>query len=152
MTPEASDAANAEPVINDIERVDDHIWPLKRAAKLGSIAVAVILVASLAFWGAIADLPGLYGALIGGTIGGGFMLATVVTTLATANTNPQVTLGVVLGSWLFKAVVVLLIILALKTQTFYDKPALAVTVILSLIAALSMETYAVTRGQRLYVG
>lgn len=140
------------PEINDVSKVDDHQWPLKRAARNGTIVVGLIIFASLVVWGAVADGEGLWGALIGGAIGGGFMLATVVVILVTSSTSPTATMAVVLGSWLLKAAVVLIALLALKNLEFYNHAALATTVILTLIGALATEIYAVTKGQRLYVG
>ncbi len=140
------------PDLNDVSQVDDQQWPLRRALRNGTIALAVIGIASLSLWGALRDLPGLYGALIGIAIGGGFMLATVMSVLFTSRTSPAMTMGVVLGSWLVKAAVLLLLMLWLKGQDFYDATALGVTVLLTLIAVLATETFAVTRAQRLFVG
>lgn len=140
------------PELNDVSKADDHQWPLQRALRNGAIALAVIGVASLSLWGALRDLPGIYGALIGIAIGGGFMLATVLSVLFTARTSPAMTMGVVLGSWLVKAAVLLLLMVWLKGQDFYDATALGVTVLLTLIAVLTTETIAVTRAQRLFVG
>ncbi|HIW96736.1 MAG TPA: hypothetical protein H9867_09720 [Candidatus Corynebacterium gallistercoris] len=147
-----TESRTPHPPINDVSKVDDHQWPLKRAARNGAIAVSLIILASLVAWGAVADLEGLWGAILGGAIGGGFMLATVIVILATSNTSPTTTMAVVLGSWLLKAAVVLVIMLLLKDMDFYHRGALATTIILTLIAALGTETYAVTKGQRLYVG
>ncbi len=140
------------PELNDVSKVDDQQWPLRRALRNGTIALAVIGIASLSLWGALRELPGLYGALIGIAIGGGFMLATVLSVLFTSRTSPAMTMGVVLGSWLVKAAVLLLLMLWLKGQDFYDATALGVTVLLTLIAVLATETFAVTRAQRLFVG
>lgn len=142
---------NELPELNDVSDADDHLWPMLRAARNSAVALAVIAVASLSLWGYVRDLPGIYGALIGIAVGGGFMLLTVVSVLATAKSSPQITLAVVLGSWILKALVLLGVLFAIKDATFYDKPALAVTVILSLAAVLATETHAVTKAQKLFV-
>lgn len=147
-----NESKNPHPPINDVSKVDDHQWPLKRAARNGGIAVSLIILISLMAWGAVAELEGLWGAVLGGAIGGGFMLATVIVVLATSNTSPTTTMAVVLGSWLFKAAVVLVIMLVLKDMDFYHRGAFATTIVLTLITALGTETYAVVKGQRLYVG
>lgn len=141
----------ATPLINDVDHLDDQTWPLRRALRNGSIAVGLILVLSLALWGAIADVPGLWGALIGGVLGGGFMLLTIIVVLLTAKSSPTTTMAVVLGSWLLKAALVLVVMLIIQDLTFYHRPALALTVVLAMVAALATETYAVTKAQRLYV-
>lgn len=140
------------PDLNETDGLDDHIWPLKRAARNGGIAVAVFIVLSLMAWGAIDDIAGVWGALIGGALGGAFMLFTVVVVLMTANSTPTTTMGVVLGSWLVKVALVLIVMLIIQDMDFYSRPALAVTIIVTMVAALATETYAVTKTQRLYVG
>ncbi|KAB1503941.1 hypothetical protein F7230_02200 [Corynebacterium sp. 320] len=140
------------PELNDVSQVDDQVWPLTRAVRNGSIAVAALIVVSLMFWGATNDLPGLWGALIGGLIGGSFMLLTVWVVLLSARTTPTRTLVIVLGSWLLKMAVFLGIMIFIQDMDFYYRPAFAVTTILAMIAALATETYAVTQAQRLYVG
>lgn len=140
------------PELNNIEHADNHMWPLRRAARNGGIVVGIFIILSLMIWGAVDDLPGLWGALIGGAIGGAFMLLTVLAVLLTANSNPTTTLGAVLGSWLVKVAVVLIVLLVMQDMDFYSRPALAITIIVTMVAALATETYAVTKTQRLYVG
>lgn len=139
------------PELNDVSQVDNHQWPMLRAARNSSIALVAIAVLSLSLWGYFRDLPGIYGALIGLAVGGGFTLLTVVSVLATAKSSPQITMAVVLGSWIVKALILLGILFLIKDATFYDKSALAVTIILSLVVVLATETHAVTQAQKLFV-
>jgi hypothetical protein len=132
--------------------IADHRRPLLRAAKLGGIGILVLTVVSLAVWGGARDLPGIWGVLIGAVIGGGFVLATVGIVLLTSDTNPQTTMIVVLGSWLVKFVVVLIVILIIKNMDFYDHTAMAVTVILALVVGLATESLGVLRTTTTNVG
>lgn len=145
------DSSPELPPVEDDPGIGDSRRPLLRAARGGAIALAVITVLSLALWGAVRDLSGLYGALIGAAIGGGFMLVTVFIVLASAKTSPQMTMGLILGSWVAKAAILLVVLLALKDKTFYDATALGVTVILVLVAILATETLAVTRTNLMYI-
>ena len=79
------------------------------------------------------------------------MLVTVFIVLASAKTSPQMTMGLILGSWVAKAAILLVVLLALKDKTFYDATALGVTVILVLVAILATETLAVTRTNLMYI-
>ena len=117
----------------------------------GALALLVLGALSLLVWGLISGTEGLWGAGIGWLVGGGFMLLTVVIVLFSSNTSPAMTMGLILGSWLVKAAVLLGILFFLKDKTFYDTAALAVTVILSMVAVLAIETLAVTRTQKLYI-
>lgn len=96
-------------------------------------------------------MPGVWGALIGSVIGGAFVLLTVVSVLVTSRTNPQTTMAVVMGTWLVKIVVVLLVLVALKNMHFFDHVALAVTVIVALVVGLISETWGVLTARVTYI-
>lgn len=139
------------PELNDVSQASDHVGPLKTAMRSGALALLALGALSLLVWGLISGTEGLWGAGIGWLVGGGFMLLTVVIVLFSSNTSPSMTMGLILGSWLVKAAVLLGILFFLKDKTFYDTAALAVTVMLSMIAVLVIETLAVTRSQKLYI-
>lgn len=132
--------------------IADHRRPLLQAAKTGGIGIAVLTVLSLIGWGAARDLEGIWGVLIGAAIGGGFVLATVGVVLLTAHTTPTNTLIVVLGTWLLKILVVLVVLAVLKRYDFYDNTALAVTIILAMVVGLATETLGILRTTTTYVG
>lgn len=137
--------------LHDVSHVEDHTWPLLRACRVGGIAIALLGVVSLALWGWLRHLPGMWGVIIGLGIAAGFMLITVVVVLATSHSSPTLTLAVVMGSWLAKIAVVLMILLIIDDLQFYDRVALAVTMILSLIVLLAVETWSVLKAQTVYV-
>ncbi|MCT1683714.1 hypothetical protein [Corynebacterium appendicis] len=141
---------NAE--AKDVPEYEDPQAPLKRALKLGSGALVVLTIVSLAAWGAARDLPGIWGVLLGAAIGGSFVLLTVVSVLATANTTPSTTMAVVLGSWLVKLLVLIGLLMWLRTMDFYDTPALAVTMIAALVVVLATEVWGIMTTQAMYVG
>ncbi len=141
---------NAE--AKDVPEYDDPQAPLKRALKLGSGALVVLTIVSLAAWGAARDLPGIWGVLLGAAIGGSFVLLTVVSVLATANTTPSTTMAVVLGSWLVKLLVLIGLLMWLRTMDFYDTAALAVTMIAALVVVLATEVWGIMTTQAMYVG
>ena len=139
------------PELNDVSQAADHAAPLKAAMRAGVLALIVLGVLSLLVWWLISGTAGLWGAGIGWLVGGGFMLLTVVIVLFSSNTSPTATMGLILGSWIVKAALLLGILFFLKDKTFYDTPALTVTVMLSMLAVLVIETLAVTRTQKLYI-
>ena len=141
---------NAE--AKDVPEYEDPQAPLKRALKLGSGALVVLTIVSLVAWGAARDLPGIWGVLLGAAIGGSFVLLTVVSVLATANTTPSTTMAVVLGSWLVKLLVLIGLLMWLRTMDFYDTPALAVTMIAALVVVLATEVWGIMTTQAMYVG
>lgn len=131
---------------------EDPQAPLKRALKLGGWALVALTIVSLAVWGGMRDLPGIWGVLLGAAIGGGFVLLTVVSVLLTSNTTPATTMTVVLGSWLVKLLVLMGILAWLRTMTFYDTTAFAVTVIAALVVVLATEVWGIMTTRTLYVG
>lgn len=131
---------------------EDPQAPLKRALKLGGWALVALTIVSLAVWGGMRDLPGIWGVLLGAAIGGGFVLLTVVSVLLTSNTTPATTMTVVLGSWLVKLLVLMGILAWLRTMTFYDTTAFAVTIIAALVVVLAAEVWGIMTTRTLYVG
>lgn len=129
----------------------DQSRPLKRALTFGTIALVVVTLASLVGWWMAAGTPGLYGALIGVGLGGGFILITVVLAVATAKSTPTVTAAVVLGGWLVKLVAMIVVLALIKDLDFYSKGALFLTVILALIIVLGSETWGILSSRTTYV-
>lgn len=130
----------------------DHRRPLARALKAGGWALVAMTVVSLAVWGSIRDLPGIWGVLIGAVIGGGFVLSTAVSVLLTSDSSPSTTMAVVLGSWLVKLIVLIFLLMWLQSLDFYDTAAFGVTVILALIVVLATEVWGVVTTNVTYVG
>lgn len=130
---------------------DDHRRPLLRALKYGWLGLLAATLVSLAIWGAFRDLPGIWGVLLGASIGGGFMLLTVLSVLATSNTTAATTGAVVLGGWLFKIVLLLFFLYPLRDQNFYDRLALVVTVGVALVVVLASEVWGVITTKVTYV-
>ncbi|WP_255550006.1 hypothetical protein [Corynebacterium sp. TAE3-ERU2] len=122
---------------------DDPRRPLVRAMKMGSLALVAVTVLSVLLWWLIRDLPGVWGVLLGAAIGGGFVLLTVLSTLLTSHTSPEMTGVVVLGGWLVKIVVLIIVLWALRDLTFYDPIALVVTTIAALVIVLGAEVWAI---------
>ncbi|MGV0352257.1 hypothetical protein [Corynebacterium sp. HMSC04H06] len=122
-----------------------------RAVRFGSMALAVVTVLSLVGWGWAKDLPGIWGVLLGAAIGGGFVLLTALSVLVTANSSPSTTMAVVLGGWLVKVVLLIIVLLAIRGMDFYDNVALFMTVILALIIVLGTEVWGIITSRVTYV-
>ncbi len=144
-TPENSPEPTATSIYDDPRR------PLLRAVRFGGIALVVITIASLALWGGMRGLPGIWGVLIGAAIGGGFVLVTAVSVLLTSSTNVGTTGAVVLGGWLLKIVVLILVLALIRDMEFYDRMALLVTLVLALIVVLATEVWGVITARVTYV-
>ncbi|MEU2256697.1 hypothetical protein [Nocardia xishanensis] len=125
--------------------------PLKSALRYGLIGLAVLVVLSAAIATAVAGLPGLWGALLGAAIGGVFILTTAAVVLFGAKLPPSTAGLVMLASWAGKVLLVLIAVAVLNQFDFYNRMALFLTVIGSLLIVLGAETYGVLRQKVPYV-
>ncbi|WP_431972288.1 hypothetical protein [Nocardia sp. bgisy134] len=125
--------------------------PLKSALRYGLIGLAVLVVLSASIATAVAGLPGLWGALLGAAIGGVFILTTAAVVLFGAKLPPSTAGLVMLASWAGKVLLVLIAVAVLNQFDFYNRMALFLTVIGSLLIVLGAETYGVLRQKVPYV-
>lgn len=131
---------------------DDHRRPILRGVKFGVIGLIIVTVASLAIWGWLQGLPGIWGVLMGAAIGGGYVLLTALSVLITANTSTGFTGVVVLGGWLVKLAAVLLIFVAIDGLTFYHTTAFVVTLLIALFVVIGSELYGVISTNVTFTG
>lgn len=124
---------------------------MRAALRYGLIGLGVLVVASVAIATLVAGMPGLWGALLGAAIGGGFILTTVVSVLFGAKLPPQMAGMILLVSWVAKLLVVLVIVAVLNQFDFYSRPALFFTVVGALLIVLGAETYGVVSQKVPYV-
>ncbi|AFT99209.1 MULTISPECIES: hypothetical protein [Nocardia] len=125
--------------------------PLKAALRYGLIGLGVLVVLAVAIATAVAGVPGLWGALLGAAIGGGFILTTAAVVLFGAKLPPTTAGMVMLASWVGKMLVALIVIAILNQFAFYDRIALFLTVVGALVIVLGAETYGVLRQKVPYV-
>ncbi|WNB84958.1 hypothetical protein [Cellulomonas sp. ATA003] len=111
------------------------------------VLLAVLTVVGGGLGYLLAGAPGLWGALLGVALTLVFSGTTVVSMLATAGAAPQTTAAVVLGSWLGKMIVLVAALALLRGQTFYDRVALAVVLLVGVIGSALLD-YRAVRGGR----
>lgn len=114
----------------------------------GLVALAVVgsVVASL-----VAGWAGLWGALIGVAVGGGFILCTALAVLFTEKMPPATSGLILLGSWLLKMILAIVVLGLLKGMDFYSKGALVIVMVLALVIVLGAETYGLLKVKVPYV-
>lgn len=119
--------------------------PLRAALRYGIAGLAVLVVISAILSSIFAGLPGLWGALIGSAIGGGFILTTAASVLFSAKIESGLQGVVLLGSWVGKLLVAVIVVAVLQNYDFYSRPALFLTVVGALLVVLGAETYGLLR-------
>ncbi len=125
--------------------------PLRAALRYGLVGLVVLTVLAVAIAGAVSGLAGVWGALLGAAIGGGFILTTAAVVLFGAKLPPTTAGLVMLVSWAGKLLVAMVVIAILNQFDFYDRVALFLTVIGALVIVLGAETYGVLRQKVPYV-
>ncbi|GAB3213187.1 hypothetical protein ACWCW7_26455 [Nocardia tengchongensis] len=119
--------------------------PLRAALRYGIAGLAVLVVVSAILSSLIAGLPGLWGALIGSALGGAFILTTAASVLFSAKIESGLQGLVLLGSWVGKLLLAVIVVAVLQNYDFYSRGALFLTVVGALLIVLGAETYGLLR-------
>ncbi len=114
------------------------------------LLVLLLVVGGAAGW-FTSGLPGVWGALIGVGITLVFSGTTVVAMLRTAEATATTTAAVVMGSWLAKMIVVIVVLAVIRDQTFYDRAVLAAVLAVGVVGSALLDYRAVLRGRVPYV-
>ncbi|HEY0186401.1 MAG TPA: hypothetical protein VGC67_02835 [Cellulomonas sp.] len=123
-----------------------------RAALRGSVLlVVVVTVLGVGIGALVAGTPGVWGALIGAGLALVFSGATTVSMLRTAHSSPSTMMAVVMGTWLGKIVLVVVLLAVLRGMDFYDRYVLAAVVAAATIGSAVVDLLAVSRGRVPYV-
>ncbi|WP_039796338.1 hypothetical protein [Nocardia araoensis] len=125
--------------------------PLRSALRYGLIGLGVLVILSVALGAAVSGVSGVWGALLGAAIGGGFILTTAAVVLFGAKLPPSTAGLVMLVSWVGKVLVALIVVGILHRFGFYDRVVLFLTVVGALVIVLGAETYGVVRQKVPYV-
>lgn len=124
---------------------------MRAAVRHGFIGLLVLGGLASVVAGLLAGLPGVWGALLGSAVGGGFVLFTAVVVLATANSEPTTLAAVLLGSWLLKLILAIVVMIVLRGMDFYHRGTFVAVIALAVIGLLTLETRAVLRTNVAYV-
>ena len=113
---------------------------------LGALTVLGVAIGAL-----VAGLPGVWGALLGVGVALLFSATTVWAMLRTVDASPTTTAAVVMGSWLAKMVVLIVILVVLRGMDFYDRWVFAGVLLVGVIGSAVLDYRAVSRGRIPYV-
>lgn len=130
---------------------------LGRALVYGAIlTVAIAVVGSIVGY-LVAGVPGLVSALIGAGLTAlfmGFTALSIVLAARVTGNEPSSTLffGIVLGAWLLKFVVFIVILVLLRNQSFVQPIVMFVSILAAVIGSLVVDVVAYIRARVPYVG
>lgn len=125
---------------------------LTRALRYGGILTLAIAVIGSAIGFLVAGVPGLVSALIGAGLTAVFMAFTALSLLlagrvARQDSSPTLYFGIVLGVWLLKFVVFIVILLVLRDQPFLQPMVFFFAVLAAVIGSLAVDVLAFVRAR-----
>jgi hypothetical protein len=125
---------------------------LKNALRYGGLLAIVIAVVGSIVGFLVAGVPGLVSALLGAVLTMVFMGLTAVSVLiagrATRNDPLSVKFyGIVMGVWVLKFIVFILVILAIRGQAFVAPYVFFVSVLVAVIGSLVVDCVAYARSR-----
>ncbi len=124
---------------------------LRRALRAVLAFLGALLVLGIAIGAAIAGWAGVWGALIGVGVAAFFSGTTIVVMLRTVHASPAATAGAVMGSWIAKMAVLIVVLALMRTADFYDRWVFAVVLLVGVIGSALLDYRAVARGRVPYV-
>ena len=129
---------------------------LRRALAWGGLLAAVILVVSAVLGLVFAGVPGLLGALIGTLMAVVFMGITAASILlanrfAGSDLFVGAFFGIVLGGWLLKFIVFIVLVVLLRDAAWLDTTVLFLSLVAGVIASLVVDVLVVAKSRLPYV-
>ena len=113
---------------------------------LGALAVVGVVVGAL-----VAGSAGVWGAVVGVALAGFFCATTIWSMLRTVGASPTAMAGVVMGAWVAKLVVLIVVLAVLRGRDFYQPWVLMAVVAVGAIGSSLLDYRAVSRGRIPYV-
>lgn len=99
----------------------------------------------------VAGTPGLWSALIAAAVTLVFTGSTIVAMLKTAGSTVTVASAALVGTWIAKMALLLVVVALLRDAQFYDRPVFGVVVLVGVIGSIWVDFRAVTSVRVPYV-
>ncbi|WP_407317062.1 hypothetical protein UQW22_11130 [Isoptericola halotolerans] len=148
------DAAGAEPApggrsFDEVQAGERDM--LRRAMRWTLVLVGALVVLGSAVGALVAGTAGLWGALVGAGLAAFFCATTIWSMQRTVGKPPTVMAGVVMGAWLAKIVVLVIVLAVLRGADFYDPYVLFVVLAIGAIGSALLDYQAVKGARVPYV-
>lgn len=117
------------------------------ALKQGALLIlAVAIIGGAAGWFA-AGMPGLLGALIGAGLTLVFVSVTILSIKIGGRLGLGGFFGAVMGAWLVKIVVFLIVMASLKDAEWLDGPTLFFTLVAAVLGTLALDAFSIAKAR-----
>jgi hypothetical protein len=123
----------------------------RRALRDMLVLVAVLAVVGIGVGAVVAGAAGVWGAVIGVLVTLVFSGTTVVSMLRTADASVTTTGAVILGAWLGKMVLLVVLFAVLDDMDFYHRGVLVTVVLAGVLGSALLDYRAVQQGRVPYI-
>jgi hypothetical protein len=127
------------------------VAPMRRTLFVAAVGAVVLVAVAVPVGWAIAGVSGVWGAILGVTVPVVFLGITAAVALVTARLSPSTLGAAVLGSWLLKIVVLIVVLVAIDGRDFYARGVFFVVFLLGTAGFLLVEAFVVVRTKVPYV-
>jgi hypothetical protein len=124
---------------------------MRRTLLFAALGAVVLLAVAVPIGWAVAGVPGVWGAMLGVLVPVLFLGITAAVALLTARLSTSTLGAAVLGSWLLKIVVLIVVLVALDGRGFYARGVFFVVFLLGTAGFLVVEALVVIRTKVPYV-
>jgi hypothetical protein len=124
---------------------------LRTALRDTGILLAALAVLGVGVGALVAGTAGVWGALVGVGLAGFFCATTIWSMIRTVGSNPTTMAAVVMGAWIAKIVVLVVVLALLRGRDFYDPWVLLAVVAVGAIGSALLDYRAVSQGRMPYV-
>ena len=129
---------------------------LMLALKYGAIFALAVAVVAGAIGLAVSGVPGLLGGLLGAVVAAVYLGLTALTMLvayrlANGDLTSPIYFGTVMGAWLLKVIVFVIVVLLVGSQRWVDGRVMFFTIIVAVLGSLVLDCVAYARARVPYV-
>ena len=115
------------------------------------IMLVVLTVVGIGVGALVAGVAGVWAALLGVGVTLIFSGTTIVSMLYTADKGPNATMAVLLGGWIAKMAVLIILLAVLGQLDFYHRMVFAIIVLVGVIGSAALDMRSVIRGREPYI-
>lgn len=119
--------------------------PMSAVLKWGTVGSVIVMVVAAGIGWLIAGTPGLWGAILGIAIPVAFYSITVIVALVTLRVRPGVFGAAILGSWIVKIALLVVVLAILSRTDFYNRGVFFVAFLIGTIGYLVAEALIVVK-------
>jgi hypothetical protein len=124
---------------------------LRRALVAGGVFAVVLALVGGSIGFLVADGPGVASGLLGAVIAGVFLGITAASILLASRYDIVAFFGIVMGAWLLKFVLFIVLAVILRDQPWIDPTVLFVTLVVGVVGTLVIDLVVVAKSRMPYV-